>query len=269
MPTGIFLPLEVDFDEDSDVAKLARYTKPGEARALRDLLVAMWRYCKRRMSDGHVPAEIIGLLVYPDTPRVGKRDADRLVECGLAERTDDGYFLPGYLKHNKSRAQIESDSAKLAETGSEAGSFGNHVRWHVQRGKSVPGCTHCRVASPSGADRVNPTESDRGESHRDRGTDRDRDVDQVRGDRPVTLGAADDTQPPECSKHPDGNATDENCHGCRRVREWHEGLAARVAAEYAQRRAGCERCGGTGWIETADGAPAAKCDHRPLLHSVD
>jgi hypothetical protein len=80
----LFLPLEVDFDDDPDVAKLARYPKPCEARAARDLLVAMWRYCKRERTDGHVPDEIVGRLAYPDSPKIGHRDATRIVEVGLA-----------------------------------------------------------------------------------------------------------------------------------------------------------------------------------------
>lgn len=271
MPSGIFIQLEVDFDEDEAIARLARYTKPGEARACRDLLVSMWRYCRRKMTDGHVPAEMVGKLVYPDSAKRGERDADRLVECGLAERTDTGFYLPGYLKHNPSKAQVEARQDALAVSGSESGSFGNHVRWHVKKGKTSRSCEHCQrrdpVAIPSGTDRVDLIGSDRVGSHIDidRGRDRDKRTTQG-GDRYETLPATDATGPPTCSKHPDGDS-DQPCAGCQRVRQWREDLKASIKADAAERRRNCTRCGGGGWIETDDGTPAVKCNHLTVINT--
>lgn len=136
-PTEIFVQLVVGFAEDPEVRRLARFGK--DARACRDLYVQMLCYCKRTMSDGHVPAEEIGVLVYPDASKVGERDADRLVSVDLAVRTETGYFLPGYLKRNKSRAEIEEEREDKAA----GGSLGNHKRWHVKRGITDSDCHHC------------------------------------------------------------------------------------------------------------------------------
>jgi hypothetical protein len=275
VPTGIFLQLEVDFDEDEDVAKLTRYTRPGEARACRDLLVAMWRYCKRRKTDGHVSDDQLGRLAYPDSLRLAKRDAERLVECGIAERTPTGYYLPGFLKHNKSRAQIDETSAALAESGSESGKWGNHVRHHVNKGRRNPACSFC---SSSGVRRVDPIGSDRGESHidrdiaigRDTATDRDNRSTSEGGQRNETLRASDATERPDkprCTRHQDVDEPPD-CRGCMTAREAHEAAAERRKRARTDAARSCRRCGGSGWIENAEGDPVAKCDHRPLLEVV-
>lgn len=270
MPSGIFLQLEVDFDEDESVAKLARYTKQGEARACRDLLVAMWRHCKRRRTDGHVPLEVVGKLAYPDSTRIGLRDADRLVECGIAERTDSGYFLPGFLKHNKSREQLDADAEARADEGSQSGSYGNHVRWHVKRGKTAPDCGFC-IGSRSGRDRVTPIGSDRGESLI--GIDRDRPIDTdrhtagtERGQRNETLRSSAVTERPEdarCTDH-DGVLMPPACRGCMIARETAERQAVEAKRHAAEARRNCRRCHGSSLLEDAAGKPIGKCDHRPL-----
>jgi hypothetical protein len=134
----LYIPLEVDFDEDDKVSILARYTRPREARAIRDLLVAMWRYCKRKKSDGHVPLEQIGLLVYPDSVKVGLDDVQKLIEVGLVERTDTGFYLPGYLKRNKSRAQLDEEAAVKAAAGRKGGKRSGEIRRREAHIQAVP-----------------------------------------------------------------------------------------------------------------------------------
>lgn len=98
------------------------------------------------------------------------------------------------------------------------------------------------------------------------------------GDRTETLRAVDATNPPpeprppravdesRCSKHPDGNLTNEPCAGCARVRE-HRDKAADRDTERRRReletaRNHCTRCDGT-WITDDEGKPTRrKCDHR-------
>jgi hypothetical protein len=115
----IFLPLNVNYAEDSALRKLSRFG--NGARACRDLFVMMAVYCKRNQSDGHVPTDEIGVLAYPDGQRIGERDAGRLVEVGAIERTETGYYMPGYLKRNDSRADIEAKSAAKAKAGRTGG----------------------------------------------------------------------------------------------------------------------------------------------------
>jgi len=122
----IHLQLAVGYGEDADVRKLSRYGK--DARACRDLFVQMLCYCKRTLSDGYVPADEVGVLVYPDPPKVGVRDADRLVEVGLAQKVDGGYFFPSFLKRNKSRAEVDAESSAKADAGRKGGERSGKVR---------------------------------------------------------------------------------------------------------------------------------------------
>lgn len=220
----IFLQLEVDFDEDEKVRRLTRYGR--DARGCRDLLVTMWRYCKKNMSDGHIPLEEVGIMVYPDPPKHGLRDADRLVAVELAERTDTGYYLPGFLKRNKSKAQIESEREDRAGDAARDGRFGNHTKWHTQRGVTKPGCEFCT----SGDDRPDPI-TDIGSTREDvSGSDRSEyigqstentvlnSVDLVGGSSvPREPQAHPQAEPsPNCPAHPTG--TTDPCGPCGRAK---------------------------------------------------
>lgn len=122
----IHVQLAVNYAEDLKLRALARYGR--EARGCRDLYVQMICYCKRNLTDGFVPAEELGVLVYPDSLKAGRRDADRLVEVGLAEARDGGYFVPGFLKRNKSKAEVDAISAAKAESGRRGGIRSGQVR---------------------------------------------------------------------------------------------------------------------------------------------
>jgi len=137
----IYVQLSVNFADDPKVRALARYGK--DARRIRDLYVQMLCYCKANLTDGHVPADQIGILVYPDAPAIGKKDIVRLVEVGLVEARDEGWFVAGFLKRNKSREAIRDKAAAKAAAGAKA----NHTRWHVERGESKPDCELCQADS--------------------------------------------------------------------------------------------------------------------------
>ena len=122
----IHVQLIVNYGEDPQIRALARYGR--DARGCRDLYVQMLCYCKRNLTDGYIPSEEVGVLVYPDSPKVGKRDAERLVEVGLAKHIEGGYLLPGFLKRNKSRAQVEAESEKKAAAGRKGGIRSGQVR---------------------------------------------------------------------------------------------------------------------------------------------
>lgn len=84
-----------------------------------------------------------------------------------------------------------------------------------------------------------------------------------------TLQATGASNPPDeaqCSKHPNGNPTDEPCVGCRRVRDQRDRSAdheaERRAAELGAARAQCPDCGGDGKVLDAEGRPTSKrCTH--------
>ena len=136
MPAGeIYLPLAADFADNPKVRALMRYGR--EARPARDLFVQMLCYCKRTMSDGYVPDEQIGLLVYPDPEKAGKRDAQRLADVGLIERGAGGWFMPGWLERNPSKAAVAEKSAAKAR----GARLANHRRWHKKT--PDPDCEWC------------------------------------------------------------------------------------------------------------------------------
>jgi hypothetical protein len=122
----IHVQLAVNYGEDPKLRALARFGR--DARACRDLYVQMVCHCKRNLTDGFVLAEELGVLVYPDSPKTGKRDADRLAEVGLVEATEGGYFVLAFLKRNKSRAQVEAISAAKAASGRKGGTRSGEVR---------------------------------------------------------------------------------------------------------------------------------------------
>lgn len=246
MARPIFVPLEVDYADDKDIAKVARYRRPGEARAVRDLLVQMWCYCKQELSDGHVPLEQVGKLAYPDSEKIGLRDADRLVEIGVIERTETGYYLPGFLKRNKSRAQVEAESAKKAEAGRLGGIRSGESRRNeadVKQGASVWLNTE---------DRGQRTE--------------DRDVTTVGGERTETLTAPNATFPTHCQDHQ--NVRDPGpCGGCKVARETYQ----RIDQERRERStaaivADCPSCDPDGWALDQNGeATTHRCRHRAVI----
>ncbi len=142
MPAGeLHLQLAVTFPKNGKVRRLNRYGR--DARALRDLYVQMLLCCKETKSDGFIPDDEIALLVYPDTEKNGKRDAERLVEVGLLERGEDGYQVTGWLERNPSREAIERKSRAKASGARHA----NHRRWHVEQDSPDPDCEWCQKES--------------------------------------------------------------------------------------------------------------------------
>lgn len=168
----IFLQLSVKFPDDPKVRSLARFGR--NARPARDLYVQMLCYCKDNLTDGFVPAEQIGIMTYPDSPAVGRKDAALLVEVGLVTVADGGWLVPGFLKRNKSRDAVKN----RAEEKKRAGSKANHVRWHVERGERKPDCEWCQDGSGDdpksdpgrdpGTDQTSDHPSDPTGIHRDR-----------------------------------------------------------------------------------------------------
>ena len=139
MPAGeIHLQLAVNFADNPKVRSLIRFGR--EVRALRDLYVQMCLYAKANRSDGFVPDEQIGLLVYPDTEKNGKRDAGRLTEVDLLERGIGGYLIRGWFDRNPSRADIEEKSAAKAR----GARLANHRRWHIEYGNTDLRCEWCQ-----------------------------------------------------------------------------------------------------------------------------
>jgi hypothetical protein len=139
MPAGeIYVPLSVNFANNAKVRALKRYGK--EARPARDLYVQMLLYCKSMRSDGWVPDDEIGVLVYPDPEKTGMRQAGFLAEVGLVDRGVGGYRVTGWLERNSSREDIERKSAAKGRGARHA----NHRRWHLEADSPDPKCEWCQ-----------------------------------------------------------------------------------------------------------------------------
>lgn len=95
-PFGCF---DVHLYDDERVAKLS-----GNAQSL---FVAMTLYACAELTDGRVPSVIVPRLMLASKSK--RRHLAELLETGLVEQLPitDGYYLPGYLKWNPAREEVE------------------------------------------------------------------------------------------------------------------------------------------------------------------
>lgn len=93
----------------------------------------IWVQAGAWSDDGFVPLEIL-----EDWDDDAEEYAERLVVAGLWHATErDGE--PGYVFHD----WHDQNPFKDDNDPSSTGTFGNHVRWHVQRQLVMPDCGHC------------------------------------------------------------------------------------------------------------------------------
>lgn len=111
-----------------------------KARAAGKSAMGVWvlagSWCSEREIGGFVPASVLS--------RWGtKADAARLVAAGLWDVGElDGE--PGWWFHDWSVFQPDAATLRAVRAKeSTAGALGNHKRWHVTRGVSVPDCEFC------------------------------------------------------------------------------------------------------------------------------
>ncbi len=122
----IYVKLVVTFADDPKVRALARYGADGNLA--RDLYVQMILHCKRLLTDGFVPAEQIGLLVYPLAPDHGNQLAKQLASVGLIKEVSNteandkqGWEICAYVKRNGTKEDVERLSQVRAEAGRTGG----------------------------------------------------------------------------------------------------------------------------------------------------
>ncbi|WP_370290266.1 hypothetical protein [Nocardioides sp.] len=112
----------------------ARAARRGHPTKRRDVgPVGLWALAGAESDDGFIATEIL-----EDWDDDAEILAERLVDAGLwfrAERGGEkGYAFHDWTAHNPVDA-------------SNAGSFGNHQKWHVNRGVTNPDCPHCEALS--------------------------------------------------------------------------------------------------------------------------
>jgi hypothetical protein len=96
-------------------------------------LLTLWQDCNEYRTNGVVDHDAL----HDEGPEV----AQELIDWGWVHpiKGTSDYYCHDYLKHQKSRAQIESARAGK----SSSGAAGAHVRWHVNEGKFEPTCALC------------------------------------------------------------------------------------------------------------------------------
>lgn len=112
----------------------------------RGLWVTAGSWCASQETDGAVPRHVLATL--------GGRavDAAALVDAGLWATTRQGWRFHDW-------SQFQPDAASLRakrDKESVGGSFGNHKRWHADKGIDVPDCPFCSgdvSGTRSGGDR--------------------------------------------------------------------------------------------------------------------
>jgi hypothetical protein len=147
MPKGeVHVELYVDYAEDEKLSDVSR--------SARLLWVDSLLLAKRLLSDGVVSLRQIERLSLPETPAKTKRLIVELEDSGGFEKVDQGWYVSGFLKRNKSKAQIVAERVAAQD----AAEKGNHQRWHED--KPSPKCRYCLAessVSPSGTRSSTPS----------------------------------------------------------------------------------------------------------------
>lgn len=90
----------------------------GKIRPLSDkafrTIINLWCWCSRERNDGNFTEAAFKTFGTP------KARAE-LIEAGLIERTENGFYAHDYLEHQRSRAQIEELSRVRSEAGKKGG----------------------------------------------------------------------------------------------------------------------------------------------------
>jgi len=85
-------------------------------------------------TDGRIPASALPWI------HGNKPTADLLVKYLLWVPVTGGYEIPNYAE----RQQLADAIYTVRQQKSEGGQYGNHIRWHVQKGKTDPECEFCK-----------------------------------------------------------------------------------------------------------------------------
>lgn len=121
---GAFVPLSVNYRESD---KMLAVEPLAELLFVRSLAFA-----KEKFSDGFVSSRQARLLT-KDLDGYGRDDDEliaQLVRAGLWHPVEEGWVIEGWTDWNSIDA-------------SRAGTYGNHLRWHVRRGLTEETCHHC------------------------------------------------------------------------------------------------------------------------------
>jgi hypothetical protein len=100
------------------------------------LWVVAGTWSAANMTDGFVPALVLPRLL-PDSEALAKE----LMAVGLWEQAEGGYQFHNWTEYQPDAASLRAKRGKESSSGRE----GNHRRWHVTRGITVPECEYCQA----------------------------------------------------------------------------------------------------------------------------
>lgn len=101
-------------------------------------LICVWTHCNVYLTDG----EVDRVTMFENGPKAAKE----LIDNDWVTVAPDGtYHCHDWLKHQKSRAEIEDMRSDKARNRARSGSIGAHERWHVKRGLYDPECSWCET----------------------------------------------------------------------------------------------------------------------------
>lgn len=107
-------------------------------------VVELWCYSNRRRTDGRIPAGLIR--------RYGKDTEGELINEGFMLKEGTAYQMHDYLKHQKSKIEIENYMADKRDAGRRGGIKSAHTRLHTKKGVIDPNCELCPPPEPDPTD---------------------------------------------------------------------------------------------------------------------
>ena len=142
-PRGLWAKVSLSFPDDPKVIEAGHC---AELAYLRCTLLS-----RQHMTDGvvHRARASRWLVGIPGDPI---EHMDTLVRVGLMEATEDGWRIPETVWRTWNPTSEEL--AEQTENKRAAAIKGNHVRYHTQKGKFDPECSHCVAESSQPASKM-------------------------------------------------------------------------------------------------------------------
>lgn len=123
------------FKVDDKLHDHRKQRKAGKSAMGVWVLAGSWSADNRQ--DGFVPAEVLA--------RWGtRRDAERLVLAGFWETAEKNGEQGWQFRDWADYQPTAEDSRLASEAKGQGGTFGNHKRWHKDRGITNPDCRFCK-----------------------------------------------------------------------------------------------------------------------------
>jgi len=106
---------------------------------------AMVGSCTVHATDGVLPADVETLsLALGVRARHVRKAVDWMIAHDKVTVDGEALVLAGWAEHNPTAVEVERATVER----SQSGSWGNHKRWHVDRGVVALDCVHCASPDP-------------------------------------------------------------------------------------------------------------------------